>query len=132
MHRAVVMVRQTSGDERGIALVRLDLLPPGRYGHRCRSQNHAFQIVSREFMIQRIPEAASLISAYKQHIVPIMETHGLNVVDDFAVIRRDSLRVFRLLFLVRVAAERIIFLVDVHSDVNRAIILHVMTSICMR
>jgi hypothetical protein len=88
--------------------------------------------VSHELVIQRIPEAASLITAYKQHIVPIMETHGFNVVDDFAVVRWDSLRVFRLLFLVRVAAERKIFLVDVHSDVNCAIMLHVMTSICMR
>jgi len=42
--------------------------------------------------------------------------------DDFAIVSFDFLRVFSGFFLVRVAAERKSFLMDVHSDVNCAII----------
>ncbi len=51
-----------------------------------------------------------------------METHGLKVVEYFAVVRIYFLRIFSQLFLICVAAERKSFFMDVHSDINCAII----------
>ena len=60
-----------------------------------------------------------------------METHGLDVVDDFAIVSVNLLRVFGDLLLICVTAERESILVYIHSNVDCAI-LHLMTSICMR
>ena len=56
-------------------------------------------------MIHCKSEAASLITAYKQCIVPIMEPHGLDVVDDFTVVGIDFLRILGFFFLVCVATK---------------------------
>ena len=87
--------------------------------------------MSRKLMIQRIPEASSLIAAYESHIVAVMETHSFQITDDFAVVSFGSLEVLSLLFLVGVAGKRETFFVNIHSDVNCGM-LHMMTSFCMR
>lgn len=82
-------------------------------------------------VIKSKTEASSLITAYKGNIVAVMETHGLQIVKDFAVVGICFLRVFGCFFLVCVTAERKSFFGYIHSYVND-IIIHLMTSICMR
>ena len=85
----------------------------------------------RQLVVQRESEASSLITAYEQSIVSVVETHGLDVVDDFAVMAVNLLGILSLFFLVCITTERKSFFVYIHSYVNCAII-HLMTSICMR
>ena len=125
------MMRQAPGNKRGVTLISLDLLPTLLLKHRGRCKDDAFHVMIRQLVVQRESEAASLVIAYEQSIVPVMETHGLDVVDDFAKMTVNLLRIFGLFFLVRVTAERKSFLVYIHSYVDCAII-HLMTSICMR
>ena len=54
-------------------------------------------------MIQRIPEAACLIPAYESHIVAVMESHGFQITEDFAVMGFGSLDELGLLPLIGVA-----------------------------
>jgi len=78
-------------------------------------------------MVQRKAETPCLITAYEQHIVPIMETHGFKIIDDLTIMSIDFLRILGLFFFICVTAKRKTFLVNIHSDVNCAII-HLMTS----
>ena len=59
-----------------------------------------------QLMVQRESKTTSLITAYEQSIVSIMKTHGLNVVDDFAVMAINFLRILRFFLFIRVTAER--------------------------
>ena len=60
-----------------ISFIGLYLLFPFLSWHGCLRENHALHMVARKLMIQRIPEAASLIPAYESHIVAVMETHTI-------------------------------------------------------
>ena len=79
------MMGQTPSNKRGVTLISLNLFPAFLLKHRGRCKDDAFHVMIRQLVVQRESEASSLITAYEQSIVPVMEAHGLNVVDDFAV-----------------------------------------------
>ena len=127
----VITVSKTPGDKRSIVLIRLDLFPASLLGHRCRGKDDAFDIVLCQLVIERETEASCLIAAYEHDIVTVVETHGLDVIDDLAVMTVNFLRILGLFFLICITAERKCFLVNIHSDVNCAI-MHFVISICMQ
>ena len=129
--RRVIMMGQAPGNKRGVTLISLDLLSAFLLKHSGRCKDDAFHVMIRQLVVQRESEASSLITAYEQSIVSVVETHCLDVVDDFTVMTINLLRVFGLFLLICVAAKRERFLVNIHSNVDCAI-LHLMTSICMR
>ena len=74
-----------------------------------RFKDNTIYPMRTELVVKGVSETACLISAYEKHIVPVMETHSLQIVDDLTVVSFDLLRIFCLFFLVGVAAERKIF-----------------------
>ena len=76
-------------------------------------------------------EASSLITAYKGNIVSVMETHCFQIVNHLAIVSSDFLVILCLFLFICVTAERKIFFVYIHSYEN-CVIIHLMTSICMR
>ena len=131
MNRRIIMVSQTSCDKGSVTLVSLNLLLTLLHEHCCWGKNNTLHAMTRQLMIKRETEAAGLITAYEHGIVPVMKTHGFYIAYDFAVVAFNLHRVFSRLFLICITTKRKVFLVNVHSDKNCAII-HLMTSICMR
>jgi len=72
-------------------------------GYRGRLLKHGvidgiLHVMICQLVIERKPEATSLIKIYEQSLVSVVEAHGLNVVDDFAVMAIILLRLFGLFF----------------------------------
>ena len=122
VYLTIVVVSKATRNKLRIPFVCLDQLLPSGNRHGRRSQNNALDIVRRQIPIQRKSQATSFITAYKQRIVTVVEAHSLQVIQHLAVVPFHFLGVLCFLFFVRVAAERKIFFMYVHSYVNCAII----------
>ena len=83
-----------------------------------------------ELVVKGEAQASGLITAYKYGVISIVKAHGIQIIEDFTVVCLYFLAVFRLFFLICIAAERKTFFVYIHSYVNCGII-HLMASICM-
>ena len=62
----------------------------------------------------------SLLTAYGKHIIAIMETHSPNIIDDFAVMSINPLRILWLLLLIRIRAKGKAFFMGINSYVVSA------------
>ena len=131
MNRAVIMMGQASGNERCITFVRFHFFLASRFWHRCRRKDDTFHTVVCKLVIEGKAETSSLITAYKCNIVSVVETHCFQIVEHFAVVPIHFLAVLCKSFLVCITTKRKFFFMNIHSYVN-CVIIHLMTSICMR
>ena len=131
VYRRIIMMCQAPRNELCIAFVCFYSFPTALLQHCGRRQNDALHSMIHKLMIECKTKAPCLITAYKQSIVSIMETHCLNIVEDLAIMAFNFLSIFGSFFFVCVTTESKRVRMCIHSNVDCAII-HVMTSICMR
>ena len=121
---------QASCDQGSIQFVRFYLFLPCRLRHAGWGEDDAFHMMLCELVVKGEAQASGLITAYKYGVISIVKAHGIQIIEDFTVVCLYFLAVFRLFFLICIAAERKTFFVYIHSYVNCGII-HLMASICM-
>ena len=122
MNCVVVSVGKTLGDHFRIKTICFVLSSICSFSHGCRSHDNALYVMSSKLIVQWISKAASFISGNEIHFFAILFVHAGDVLKNIFVIRTKGALEFTFVILICVAANRESVFMNIHSDIDCAIL----------